>query len=755
MRRLSFLLAAALLTPAGAPALLPGCAGPVSATIDDQGVTLDNELVSRAWERDRLVTTAIEDARSGLKAGEASDFSLEIDGAAVPSAAMPVASVDAAPVSEGCRLTWRLLVPGVADVTRTVDLYEGTAGFIARTTIAPTAPAVLTGYTLENVALLGGLATLHAFRAGADWRFDEGWDPGGIGDDHRGDWRVQTSGVSIDGPGEWLSIADAGGRSVGIVMERRDYASSRMEYDFADGSAVVDLSRDIVYFGPLEENVHTENPGPGPGRRTLVPHRPLVLEPVYTVLGTDADDEPWQFYRLLTRHRLAPYRKAVTFNTNRVDDRVLSEGAKDDVNFERFQTLAEAAHEMGVETFVLDDGWQARSGDWCPDSPACPEPRWDGSADSPFRPRFPDERFEAVRALLADDPRTAADEPDIALGLWMTPMEFHYSSAAYRTSPSWTCAPVGHATAALSVADPDGGSNDAGIGVWNPAAYGLDPDTLAPARLDAYIEGRIARAIETYGARYFKFDFLAWIDCAGAEPVDMYSYHDTFVAMLDRLQARYPEVTFQIDETNDYRMFPFESVARGPSWFQNGAPETARLLHNLWNLAPYVPGFSIGQQVLGNAGERASRGFDYLMAASLGSHITLWTEIDELVDDERARVRRWTDFYKANREELAAFTYPLLDDPLEGGWTALQPWNPGAGRGFLLAFNQGAPDADRSVPLRGIRGDGSFTVTRVDPGAGTETAVGTFTAEVLRTTGVPVSIPDPYGYAILRVVPST
>ena len=43
--------------------------------------------------------------------------------------------------------------------------------------------------------------------------------------------------------------------------------------------------------------------------------------------------------------------------------------------------------------------------------------------------------------------------------------------------------------------------------------------------------------------------------------------------MLDRLQAKYPDVTFQIDETNDYRLFPFESVTRGPSWFQNGSPD--------------------------------------------------------------------------------------------------------------------------------------------------------------------------------------
>src|SRR5947208_9926455 len=32
-------------------------------------------------------------------------------------------------------------------------------------------------------------------------------------------------------------------------------------------------------------------------------------------------------------------------------------------------------------TLFRSDGWQARSGDWCPDSPQCPEPRWDGRSE--------------------------------------------------------------------------------------------------------------------------------------------------------------------------------------------------------------------------------------------------------------------------------------------------------------------------------------------------------------------------------------
>src|SRR3546814_422003 len=102
--------------------------------------------------------------------------------------------------------------------------------------------------------------------------------------------------------------------------------------------------------------------------------------------------------------------------------------------------------------------------------------------------------------------------------------------------------------------------------------------------------------------------------------------------MLDRLQAAHPHVTFQIDETNDYRLFPFASVTRGPSWFQNGTPTPDRLLHNLWNLAPWIPTESLGQHFLG--GKQWERfPVDTLMAIVLLSHPTFFSDLRPLPDD--------------------------------------------------------------------------------------------------------------------------
>ena len=729
--------------------------GDVYASTGSDGVVLGNAFVERRWQADALVTTALVDKRpGGVSIAEPhADFSLIIDAIRVGSDRMSITDVTLSKLDRGgVRVRFSLSLAGIVGLTRTVEAYPRVAGLSSRTSVTPLVPVVVSGYTLDEIAVGSAVApTVHAFRAGADWR-DPEWKPSvAVGDPHTGDWRVSetaASGAPLSAPGQWLTLARADGHSAFMVMERHNYASSRMAYDGGVGSAVVDLSRDIIYIGPFEEQAHVENPGPGPARhRVLLPGTETALERVFTGLGADPDDEPWQFSKYLTGHRLTPYQKAVTYNTNGVDSNVISTGAKDDVDYNRFLSLAAAAREIGVETFIFDDGWQAISGDWCADSAECPEPR------APrYPPRFPDDHFGQVGEDLKGDPADPSD--DMTLGLWMNPMEFHPAAAAFKANPQWACIPTGLATAALNLAQPDDGSNEAGIGVWNPAAIGRHPDTGEVTTLIDYIEGRIRRQIEVFGARYFKFDFLVWIDCLGVAPVDMYAYHDSFLAMLDRLQSDHPEVTYQIDETNDYRMFPFESVARGPSWFQNGAPEASRMLHNLWSLAPYVPGYSIGQKALDNRAEVAARGVDYLMAVTLPSHITFMTEIDEaFTPAQRAQIRRWTDFYKANRNDLATFTYPLLADPIAKGWTALQPWNADTGRGFLLAFRQEAANETRRIPLRGVPSTGTFELTRVDPATNSELSLGTVDASALRS-GIDVTLPL-YGYAIFRIAPAS
>jgi hypothetical protein len=630
------------------------------------------------------------------------------------------------------RLAAPLRLPGVS-VTRIAEAYPGVAGFRTQTVIQSSAPLVLSRATLDEAAPTAAVTpTIHSFRAGADWR-EPDWTgpPFTIGDPHPGTWReTHTAGAGqpLSGGGEWISLVD-GERSAFMVLERNDLPSSRVAYDGRAGSAVVDFSRDVLSLGPFEEEAHIENPGDGQARvRVVRPGEPLALPAVFTGVGQSDGDEPWQFHRYLVDHRMLPYEHDVTFNSNGVDSNRISTGAKDDMDFATVQEIAPVARRMGVDTFILDDGWQARSGDWQPDSPEYPEPRWDGSPDSKFRPRFPDAEFRAVRDAIAP----------MKLGLWMSPTFFNPSSETFAQHPEWVCHPVGDALVASNLADPDGGSNEAGLGAWGPAAL-------------PHVEGRIREAIETWSVRYFKFDFLVWLDCLGGPDGarDLYEFHDAFVAMVDRLRADHPEVTFQIDETNDYRLFPFESVARGPSWFQNGGPDVAHMLHNLWNLSPWIPTFSLGQNALANE-DFAGQSVDTLMASALLSHITFFHDPRTLPGAVVDRVGEWTAFYRQHRAALGGVVYALLADPLERGWTALQAWNPDAGAGALLAFRQGSGEEQRRIALENVPPGRQFQLTSAPDGA----VVGTVTSAELRT-GIDVRIPQEQGARVLLIRPAS
>ena len=702
--------------------------GSVYAQVTPADVVLGNSVAERRWSRAGLVTTALIDKRGQDTTWSAGrrDFALDLAGRSdLGSEQFTVTGVKVSQlVRGGLRVAMELASPlPVLTATRIAEAYPGVAGFRTQTILHPAAGLALSGATLDEAAVPGAAPTLHAFRAGADWR-EPDW-PGpqlSVGDPHAGDWRdthTAAAGEPLAGPGQWLDL-DRGGRRLFMVMERNDLPSSRAEYDGTAAALRVDYARDVVSLGPIEEQGHAENPAPppSPGRaRLLAPGEDLALSPAFTGLGADGDDAAWQFHRYLADHRIQPWSRDVIFNSDGVDANRISTGAKDDMDLDTVKAIAPLARRLGADTFVLDDGWQAASGDWYPDSPEHPEPR------GTYPPRFPDATFAAVRDAIAP----------MKLGLWMSPLSFNPASDTYRSHPDWACAPLGDATAALNAAQPGDGSNEAGIGLWGANAL-------------PHIRARLEDAIEHWGARFFKFDFLVWTDCPAQN--DLWGLHDRFVAMLDALRAKYPDVVFQIDETNDYRMFPFESVSRGPTWFTNGGPTPVNLLHNVWTLSPWIPAYALGQKTLSGR-SYADWPADTAMAAALTSQMLFTFDPRTLPDAVIDAAARWTAFAKAHRDELGGVTYPLLDDPLKGGWTALQTWDPERGRGVLSAFRQDSADTTKTIALRNVPAGRTFTLRSAPDGA----VVGQATSEQLRA-GLPVTIDAPRGARVLLIEPA-
>ena len=264
------------------------------------------------------------------------------------------------------------------------------------------------------------------------------------------------------------------------------------------------------------------------------------------------------------------------------------------------------------------------------------------------------------------------------------------------------------------------------------------------------LASEIATLRATLRPTEFKFDFLVWLDCAFGT---MYEQRDAFFDEIAALSGTFPGTGFGMDETNDYRSFPYESILYGPTWFQNGNPSQDAVLHNVWTMAPYVPGFTIGQAATIRPGDPAAV-IDEKMAAALTYHMTFWTDIRELAGATAVtdRVRVWTDFAKQHRM-TNGFAYPLLSDPLgRASWSGMQPWDAETHKGMALLFRFDSPNATQTVSLRGLSASTTYRLTDVTP---TEASfvVGEFSGADLMD-GIPVTIAQTRGVRVLTIDPA-
>ncbi|MCA1727113.1 MAG: alpha-galactosidase [Actinobacteria bacterium] len=471
----------------------------VSVTIAPGQIQIENEVVRRVW-RDTgasFRTASLRDLRTGREwvgpAGS-NDFSLSTPKPLkFTSSDFSLDSAEQAPLAGGgVRVTMHLSGPLLFSIDQIVDAYPGIAGFRQQLVVRPAAALVVSSYSLGEITTPEALRPVgQTFHSGSDWRDEEDWEPriqiGGEDTPRAGrsDWRVQTAGPR-GGPyevnGEWISGRAEDGSGLFIVPERVNLPSSRVS--LKDGRLAADaiVHKDIIGFGPIESEIHAENPTGLPIRNRVI-RRAIALEPAFVGLSTSADDEAWQHTKYL-RAAGWDYPLGIEFNTNTIDDDSLPsnspDGAKDSVDQAKFFQLLPKVAGMGIETFIFDDGWQQNSGDWEPDPS-----------------RFP-QGFGPVRQAL--------EERGMRLGLWMSPMSFHPNSTAFRLHPTWACIPVGLGTG-LANATPLGevllgGSAEAGIGVWNPNGPSQNGKMIKD--LEAKITRAITHESVTRGPSWFQ-----------------------------------------------------------------------------------------------------------------------------------------------------------------------------------------------------------------------------------------------------------
>jgi hypothetical protein len=652
--------------------------GTAYARVSGDSVTLGDGQLVRQWSitGGSVRTVGLTSTNGTQWAQPAADFTLNLDGIPTSStvgwsltSARPQMHAGAVEVV----FDYALLTPGLptgVTMTRTFALKPGRAAMSVTSTVhSSLVPLRISAYSLDQVcAKQAGLpAEVVAYHEGSDYRLDFR--------------HVSHPGGSFDAEGETLRVGKASGFF--LVSQRRGGLMSRAQRS-ADGTAAigVDWARDLFDAGPLLDSPPNYNTIGNPLypvpviARLVRPGETLSLGTAWTGVYAGPQGEgansaaaaldaafPWHIDRTIGANSFHPW------------------GHGSGMSGPNLEKQIAAAAKLGVERYMLDDQWQGgtrgESGDW----------HFDPS-------RYPDSNHDGVPDFVTDLHRHG-----MQLGLWMSPFEFNMKSQTYARHPLWACLPLGDVTAQI----PD----DAGLGAW---------DATNP-QFQNYLLGVIDRLVKDYDVREFKFDYMTWLDCGTHDYAD---YEDAAYSLIHRMEVQHPNVTFEIDETNDQRMWPFESESLGPSWFDNehnhGVDRVSELLHDLWSVAPWMPTQTIGIGSYDSGSLDAGLSPNYLMPIALLSHLTFWTDFTLLTATQRRQTAWWLHWYQAHRDGVGPMVYELTSqDPLSGkDWLVLQPWH--GDSGYVFAFRQDTTASSARVKLQGVNADASYVVTDVRTG---------------------------------------
>ncbi|NNG03484.1 MAG: alpha-galactosidase [Inquilinus sp.] len=298
-----------------------------------------------------------------------------------------------------------------------------------------------------------------------------------------------------------------------------------------------------------------------------------------------------------------------------------------DHRLEQLTALADRAAALGVERFVLDDGWfglrdddTTSLGDWTPD----PRKYADGL----------DPLIGHVRELGMD------------FGLWVEPEMVNPDSALYRAHPDWALALDRH-----------------------PRPTGRNQLVLDLCRTDVsnFLFDALDRLLRAHAIAYLKWDMNRDLAPAGSAGRAAYRRQTlALYALLDRLRAAHPTVEIESCASGgarvDFGILPH--VQRFWPSDSNDPVERATIQRGFARFLPLeTMGAHVGPSPGHTTGRRTS--LDFRAAVALFGHFGLEMDVTRLDEDEATALAEWIERYKRLRPLLHGGRMVRADDPPE------------------------------------------------------------------------------------------
>ncbi|MEU7246109.1 alpha-galactosidase [Streptomyces sparsogenes] len=399
------------------------------------------------------------------------------------------------------------------------------------------------------------------------------------------------------------------------------------------------------------------------GQLTLAPGESFTT-PVFAGLWTDggfgAASRGWHAWQLAHVIPGADRHRPVLYNS--------WEATFFDVGEERQRGLARRAAEMGVELFVVDDGWfgartddRAGLGDWTPN---------------------PD-RFPGGLKPLADEVHALG----MQFGIWVEPEMVNADSDLYRAHPDWVQHHPGRTRTEFR--------NQLVLNLARPEVR-----EHLYERLDALLSGA--------PIDYVKWDFNRSFSDAGW-PGDPYpqrlwiEHVRGFYELLERLRAAHPNVAFESCSGGGGRIDLGVLGLTDQVWTSDNTDPLDRLAiqHGFSQLHPArVMAAWVTDTPNAMGGERVTS-LRFRFISSMAGVLGVGGDLSRWSESELAEARDWVALYKRVRPVVQQGELYRLRPPGDGGLTAVQYVR--GEETVVLAWLHAQSLGDRQPPLR-LRG---------------------------------------------------
>jgi alpha-galactosidase len=363
-----------------------------------------------------------------------------------------------------------------------------------------------------------------------------------------------------------------------------------------------------------------------------------------------------------------------------------------DFDESKLLTLAGAAKNVGIDLFVLDDGWfgtrdddTTSLGDWTPDLRKLPE---------------------GISGLA----RKVTDL-GIDFGLWIEPEMISKNSDLYRAHPDWLLHTPGR--------KPLLGRNQ----------YVLD---LSRSEVRDYILNAISELLASAKISYIKWDMnrsMTDVYSVGLPPEQQGEvYHRQILAVYsiyEQLTARFPHVLFESCASGGARFDPGMLYYAPQAWTSDDT-DAAERIKIQYGTSYLYPLSSMGSHVSAVPNHQLHRSVPMQTRANVAYFGTFGYELDitKLSDEEQQQVREQIAFMKQHQELISAGSFYRLISPFEPSSADLMPNSEAAwmvvsndhARALVGYYRMAQPvnEGLRSLKLAGLNPGATYRITCPD-----------------------------------------